>query len=218
MNRLTMFALIFLIIGNGCATAIKDKSSVNYVANSFNPAELRSGGLAMLPVVAGQGQEAFRRPLAEALSTSCALAMKPGRFLSWRETMQLLNDNDMSDEYQSMISTYRETSILRKETVSLLGELLECRYLLFVSLEKFHTQESTSYSFLSGNTYQRKSAVTAFCQTWDSQPGDVVWEGAASAKSVGGEMTYDKPYDEYARVAANGLVRRLFGQTTGSRR
>ena len=213
MNRILLFGVIALLIGNGCAAVINDKSTVNYTSSSFNPTELRQGGLAMLPVVAGQGQEAYRRPLAEAMTTSCASSMQPGRFLSWRETMQLLNEHDMSDDYQSMISTYRETAILRKETVSRRGELLACRYLLFVSLEKFHSQESTSYSVFTGASYQRKSSVTAFCQVWDSQPGDVVWEGEASAKSVGGEMTYDKPYEEYARVAAGGLVKRLFGQS-----
>ncbi|MCK4412655.1 MAG: hypothetical protein KAY32_03840 [Candidatus Eisenbacteria sp.] len=211
MMLAVMTILTAMIAIGGCATAIKDKSVVHYVDPGFSEDHLKTFGLAMLPVVAGQGQEGYRRPIAECLSAGVRRAMADGRFLDWRETMDALNEQDLADDYESLIGTYRETAILREEMVSQLGEALRVRYLLFVSLEEFHTRTSTSYSVFTGIQSQRKAAVNAFCQVWDCATGDVVWEGSAAAESVGGELSYDKPYEEYARTAAEGLVGRLFG-------
>jgi len=189
---------------------IVDRSQVSYVGGDFTPQHLRTEGAGMLPVVAGQGQEAYRRPMADQMSIAVTSAMGEGTFLDWRQTMEGLNAADLSDAYQSLIATYRETAILRRETVSKLGQALGVRYLLFVSLEEFHKKSSTSYSVFSGMQTTRKAQVNAFCQVWDCLTGDVVWEGAAAANSQGGELTYDKPYSEYARVAAEGVTRRLF--------
>ncbi|MCK4304244.1 MAG: hypothetical protein KAY24_08385 [Candidatus Eisenbacteria sp.] len=210
MRFIHQIPIILLAMAAGCAASIKDQSAVNYVGGDFAPDVLREGGMAMLPVVAGAGQEGYRRPLAECLTGECQLAMGTGRFAGWQETMEILNEEDLSDSYQMMIATYRETAILRKETVSRLGEALSVRFLLFCSLEQFHSQTSTTYSIFTGFNTVRKSGVTAFCQVWDAETGDVVWEGQAAAKSAGGELTYDKPYEEYARIAAKGLARELF--------
>lgn len=214
LERILMLAAVVLVAamtGSGCAAVIRDKSRVNYVGDDFGPDCLCHEGLAMLPVVAGQGQEGYRRPMGEQVSIAVAAAMGEATFLDWRETMERINAADLSDTYQDLITTYRETAILQRDNVAQLGDTLGVRYLLFVSLEDFHSKTQTTYNFLSGVQTMRTSQVSAFCQVWDCGPGDVVWEGSATANSQGGEFTYDKPYEEYARVAAEGVTRRLFG-------
>ena len=214
MLSVALVVIVIAVMMTGCAATIYDKSSVSYVDAAFSPTHLRTHGLALLPVVAGQGQEGYRRPLGDCLAASTEELMGGGHFLGWRETMAALNEQDLSDEYEDLIGTYRETAILRQEAVNELGLALGVRYLLFVSLERFHTSTSTTYNAFTGLNSERTSAVNAFCQVWDTATGNVVWEGAAAARSAGNEFTYDKPYEEYARKAADGLTARLFGVKT----
>ena len=207
---LAVLAVAAVTTGSGCATVIRDKSRVNYMGDGFGPDYLHNGGLAMLPAVPGQAPEGHHPPMGEQVSSAVATAMGECTFLDWRETMDRINAADLSGTYQDLITTYRETAILQQDNVAQLGDTLGVRYLLFVSLEDFHSKTQTSYNFLSGVQTVRTSQVSAFCQVWDCEPGDVVWEGSATANSQGGEFTYDKPYSEYARVAANGVTRRLF--------
>jgi hypothetical protein len=210
MSRETAFVTAVLLLGTGCATTIRDVSRVLYVAETFHPESLRREGLALLPVTAGAGQEGYRRPMGDALAQRCAALMEDGRFLTWQETMEILNEKDLADVYDDLIETYRTTSILRREAVRRLAEALRVRYLLFASLERFHTRTALTYNIISGLNTQRKTEVSVFCQVWDGRNGDVVWEGAGVANSSGGELTYDRPYEVYADVAAKGVVRRLF--------
>ena len=39
-----------------------------------------------------------------------------------------------------------------------------------------------------------------------------MWEGFARAESAGGELTQMQPYEEYAKVAAKGLVDEIIAE------
>jgi hypothetical protein len=55
------------------------------------------------------------------------------------------------------------------------------------------------------------TSVGAFCQVWDSRSGDVVWEGTARSEATGGEfVVITADYNEFTRVAAQGLIENLF--------
>lgn len=193
----------------GCAANICDKSKVQYVKEGFSSTSLESGGLALLPVVAGQGQEGYRRPFAESLNKAIA-SLKPNlKFLKWQKTMEILNEQNLTETYQNVISTYRETAIIDKNFLHEIGYALGVRYLLFVSLQEFHKASQTSYNILSGWSTTKTARVNAFAQIWDCGTGDVVWEGIGLAESKGGELTYEKEYEEYAHIAAEGLARKL---------
>ena len=109
-NALGWIGLLFaaLLFGNGCATMIVDRSQVSYVGGDVTPQLLRSEGVGMLPVVAGQGQEAYRRPMGDQMTLAVASAMGESTFFDWRQTMEALNAADLSDTYQRLITTYRE--------------------------------------------------------------------------------------------------------------
>jgi hypothetical protein len=199
------------IILSGCAATIRDLSKVQYVKEGFVADSLRTGGLALLPVVAGQGQEGYRRPLADSLNFHIQRVRPNVQFIKWQDAITKLNDKGLAEKYQAAISTYRTTSIIDKSLVSEIGSALGVRYFLFVSLEDFRQSSKLGYSGLTGKLREDQTAkVNAFAQIWDSQTGDVVWEGIGHAEASSSEFTYLKgSYETYGGIAAKGLAQRL---------
>ena len=209
-----LFKLIFLFavssIFMSCAAIIQDLSKVQYVKEGFNKDLLFQHGIALLPIVAGQGQEGYRRPFGDAIDENIKNKVPDLNYITWQQSMDLLNNYSLTEEYQNIILQYQTTSIIDKNLMRDLGEALNVRYLLFVSLEDFSKSQSTSFDFFFGWRTEKTAIVNGFAQLWDCIQGDVTWEGYGTAYSTGDALTYEKDYIEYSNVAANGLVMRLF--------
>ena len=206
-----IFFIILLLIGfYGCAASIQDLSKVQYIKEGFNSNLLTKYGFSLLPIVAGQGQEGYRRPFGDAINETMGKSFPNVKFIQWQETMNILNDNSLTKEYEDLILTYRSTAIIDKKLMQDIGQALNTRFLLFVSLEDFTKSQTTSYNFLLGWNTSKTATVNGFAQVWDCVEGDVVWEGYGTAYSKGGELTYEKDYEEYSNVAAKGLIYKLF--------
>ena len=208
-RKICIISLLILIF-SGCAATIQNLSKTQYVKEGFNPNELNNYGIALLPIAAGQGQEGYRRPYGDAINTVMNNSFKEVNFIPWQQTMNILNDSSLTKEYEDLILTYRSTAIIDKTLMQDIGQVLNIRYLLFVSLEDFSKSKETSYNFLLGWHTTKTAIVNGFAQVWDCNKGDVVWEGYGTAYSEGGELTYEKDYEEYSMVAAKGLVYKLF--------
>ena len=74
-------ALLLLSAGfwTGCAAKVVDDSKLQYLAPEFTANSLADHGLSLLPVVAGEGQEGLRRPLAAKLETHLSANLPEGR-------------------------------------------------------------------------------------------------------------------------------------------
>ena len=214
MKKVKLFSIIVIIVEIliiGCIPApIRNISEVGYIKEGFSESSLESEGLALLPIVAGQGQEAYRRPLAEAINQSIQKAKPELKFLNWEETMSILNKEKLVEKYQKAISSYRETAIIDHDLLQEIGEALGTRYLLFISLEEFHKSSKSQYYIGAGWHTSKTAKVDAFAQIWDCSTGDVVWEGRGAAESEGTELTYDEGYEKYCNIAAEGLICKLF--------
>ncbi|MEL6615301.1 MAG: hypothetical protein AAFQ43_06160, partial [Bacteroidota bacterium] len=68
MRITALFLLLFTL--SGCAASMQAGADTQYAADFFDGNALARGGLALLPVTAGQGQEAFRRPFGGALNAT----------------------------------------------------------------------------------------------------------------------------------------------------
>lgn len=207
--------IILSILFLNCAATIQDLSKVQYVKEGLNTDSLFLYGIALLPVVAGQGQEGYRRPFGNAINENIKNELPNLKFLPWQKSMDLLNEYSLTEEYQAIISQYQTTAIIDKNLMRDLGDALDVRYLLFVSLEDFSKSKSTTYNVFFGWSTTKTAIVNGFVQLWDCMDGDVAWEGYGTAYSEGGELTYEKDYIEYSNVAAKGLVRKLFNIQTG---
>lgn len=205
-----VFFIVLITLLCGCEASIQNTSQAKYIKPEFTQGALEGGGLAFLPILAGQGQEAYRRPLADSISHDITNQDTNLKFYDTDKTTKILQDKQLIDSYQRAILSYSETSILNKQLLTSISDSLGIRYLLLISLKEFNKVSHGEYNYLTGVQTVTNAKVQAFAQIWDCTIGDIVWEGQASAESEGGELTYTAAYEKYCGVAAQGLVDKLF--------
>ncbi|MFA5033720.1 MAG: hypothetical protein WC614_11970 [bacterium] len=207
------YLLLGFILLNGCVATIENTSRTSYVKENFNTSSIEKGGIALLPIVAGAGQESLRRPLGDSISYHIKQYKSADtKFFSYKKTAEILNTSGLTEKYQKLISAYKETAIIDKAIIKEMGDTLKVQYLLAVSLNEFNKTSELKRGIISGQLHTEKTVnVTAFAQIWDSN-GDVVWEGEGSAKSsASGELnSVEENYDKYCGVAAQGLAEKIF--------
>lgn len=213
--------LALLLVLSACAASVRTSVDTTYRDDDFSTDALSGGGLAILPVVAGEGSEGYRRPFGQSINRAVdslnALNSTAVEVTHWNDTMQLLNDAGLTSEYQSAIEAYRTTSVLDRAFLGRLAEATGSRYMLFLLLGDYDNDSSTTYSLFSRSSNTRETAgVTAFAQIWDTTNSDVVWEGAAAvdAEANSGSFQYMRAEQRdpnfLSRKAADALAAEIF--------
>jgi hypothetical protein len=198
----------------GCAARVIDDSKLQYLAPEFTYNSLSEHGLGLLPVVAGQGQEGLRRPLAAKLEAHLAARLPEGRFAGAIQTLDLINEANLTEAYAQMIDDYARAAILNKRTLHQIGEATGIRYLLHVKLLDQSRTERIQQAFLSDNIVSLEGKnVSIFGQVWDCGLGDVVWEGTGEiAAEAEVEFQYVKhDIDQLVSMAAQSFLNNLPG-------
>lgn len=196
---------------SACAAPIYNLTKTQYVHQAFSAEQLQNGGLCLLPITAGEGQEGYRRPLGNFMNQYLTQSVDSAKNLTWQETMLKLNDNNKVSIYESIIMSYQKTSILNKEKLKQLKTTLEVDFALYCSLQDFSEKTETSYNFFSGYSTNKTANVQAHCLVINLNTGDVMQEIIGRAKSVGNEMSYNREYDQYADILARAVLSQLPG-------
>ena len=198
----------------GCAARVIDDSKLQYLAPEFTYNSLFEHGLGLLPVVAGQGQEGLRRPLAARLEAHLTAQLPEERFSGAIQTLDLINEANLTETYAQMIDDYARAAILNKRTLHRIGEATGIRYLLHVKLLDQSRTERLAPAFLSDDIVSLEGKnVTIFGQVWDCGLGDVVWEGTGEiAAEAEVEFQYVKhDIDQLVSMAAQSFLNNLPG-------
>lgn len=211
MRKAVFAALVLCGISLGCAATIKDLSRTQYLHEAFSAAELQAGGLAILPITAGQGQEGYRRPLGDFINANVAQAVPGGKTLQWQAAMDSLNAHGKVSVYEDMIQAYRQTSIVNRERVKEMRDALGVRYALYSILQDYSETQKTSFNIFSGWDTKKTANVSAHCLVLDLATGDVVQEIVGQAQSVAGDLSYNSPYEAYAAMIAHSVLAKLPG-------
>ena len=133
----------------GCAARIVDDSQLQYLDPEFTVSSLFDHGLGLLPVVAGQGQEGLRRPLAAKLEAHLTAQLPEGRFYGAIQMLDLINEANLTEAYAQMIGDYEQAAILNKRTLREIGKATGIRYLLHVKLLDQSRTERLAKALLS---------------------------------------------------------------------
>ena len=209
-----MLLLLSACLCAGCAARVIDDSKLQYLAPEFTENSLSEHGLSLLPVVAGEGQEGLRRPLAAKLEAHLADRLPEGRFAGTIQTLDLINEADLTEAYAQMIDDYARAAILNKRTLHRIGEATGVRYLLHVKLlDQSHT-ETIGPALLSDEIINLQIRnVSIFGQVWDCDLGDVVWEGTGEAMvRTEVEVQYLKhSIEDLVNIAARSFLNNLPG-------
>lgn len=203
MSTAAPFVLALSVLCMGCGTLYSTSGVTTYDADDFGEAALTRHRVAILPVVAGDDLEGFRRPFAEALNEAAAAYLPTEAFEPWEATMDSLNTHGVVEAYQSAISAYRQTSIINRNVLRELARATGTRYFLFVHLDPLRVVQGTPYG------------VAALGRVWDAE-GDVAWEGGSQSVVSGPARQNDGRLDILSTNAADALIRSMLGLEVAS--
>ena len=182
-----------------------DTSCVTYKSVDLAYSDLELSKIAILPVLEGEGFEGFRRNTGDEITQQVRSKFSGAEVLSPQQTLNLINDARLTDGYADLIEDYNRSAIINKQTLTQLGEALKARYLIYSKVG--HSEDYigsmsyysfASYKILEGNIY---------CQVWDTQNGDIVWEGVGGAAALEGSPSSD--LNSLIGMAAEGLSERI---------
>jgi len=211
LTRFTVLSFLALFMLAACAAVVRDQTRVAYRDPDFDARALRAGGLSILPVTAGQGLEGYRRSLAEWMELHRQDAVPGGNVYGWRQSMERINEADLSEVYEDIIRGYNTTAIINRKKVRQLAAGLRTRYALLPLLRDFSETTRVRYSPFVGMETEKKANVSLQCLVIDLIAGDVVLEISGQVGSVANKYTVNRDYDTYARKLARAVLARLPG-------
>jgi hypothetical protein len=195
----------------GCGVQIQNLTHTDYLNEAFSAQTLHDGGLALLPITAGQGLEGYRRPLGDFLNANLASAVPGGRVLTWQSSTDSMNVHQIVLEYDQLIGAYEHTAVLDRVRAANLGAALGVRYALYCAVEVSSHRTLASYSPILGGLWLNTATVAAHCLVLDLQSGDVAQEILGCATSAASDFDPRLPYEEYAQVMAEAVLMNLPG-------
>lgn len=200
--------LLFLPFSTGCTSTqeIKpvDTSTVTYKGDVTDRKDLSESTIAILPVLAGEGYEGFRRKTGTELTRQFRKQLPNASVLSSQETRNRISDGEVSSEYSDMMTDYGKTGVLDQDALSRIGSAVEARFLLY---SKVGAEGSSESALVAGEYYQETevNAFDIYAQLWDVEQGDVVWEGTGGAAGLSRATSNN----QLLTMAAEGLTERV---------
>lgn len=185
-----------------------DTSAVTYKTDEFDFNRFERSTIAVLPVLAGEGYEGFRRLTGESLGSALRQTLSTATIRSHSETLGQINTAGLSSSYSSAIENYSKTAILDKKVLNDLGTALKADYLVYSRIgSSSKTRVETALETIPVHTQTTVNEIEIFVQVWDTQKGDVVWEGVGGAAGLNGAEGAD--LNSLVRQASIGLAKRI---------
>ena len=119
-----------LLVFTACAGSdlhIADESRSRFLDEMVSDISLREGGVAILPVLAPQGNK-YVNPLATELGKELAKVLSGAKIVSWQESYRRLKEADLGAEQDSAISISKTTPIITQEALAQIVEELHATY------------------------------------------------------------------------------------------
>ncbi|HEX9396026.1 MAG TPA: hypothetical protein VF943_04715 [Burkholderiales bacterium] len=208
-RALAVSALALCLSLGGCASDIVLGSSDNAV--SLRPGDLEAGGLALVTPSTITGQEQEKQALALIFSEVLALQRPKVKLATLAETLGAVNRDGLSDGYKRMYDDYRDTGLLSRDALKLVGTATGMHYVAQLKLQKFSQYSKTRFAPLGIRIFETQiGEIRLFFQVWDVDSGAIAWE-AMQERSLSRETVSDRPIQQRAlfRAVAEDLVARL---------
>jgi hypothetical protein len=215
MRYLTNFLLVsLLIILMSCARPFKQRSSTVYqvsASEEFNAGLLKQGGGAFIIATVPTGQEQYKNLLVATLAEAFEDTGGGFNLLSYRQSMSLININDLTQIFTKMLEDHEVSGILDKKALHRIGEALKVRYILQPELVNFTRTTNTRLSVFGLRLIQtEKGIIQAYLRIWDVGTGEIAWEGSGMA-NLAGEQILARPvlFEQTANLLWEELLSRL---------
>ena len=165
------------IAASSCTPIVPvDTSLITYQTNEPNPSEFYRYKVGILPVLAGEGYEGFRRTTADAVYDAIINRYKDISLKSAQETRTIINDANLTDDYSKLITDYSTSGIIHKNILNTIADELDVDFLLSCKVG-YNASIHETLSIYSYRNYQEVSEIDIYTQLWNPLNGDIVWEG-----------------------------------------
>lgn len=164
---------------------------------------LRQDGIALLSPSSITGREQDRQSLALTFAEVFRETRPEVRLVTLPETIAALNQAGLLKDYKAMMADYEETAIFDPNNQRKIGDATGARYLAQLKLASFSQDTDTRFNFLGYRMLETKRAsIRVFLRIWDSQTGDIAWEGYQ-------EMSFSNDTSTEEGVTFHDMVREI---------
>ena len=189
-----------------------EETSLVSKSPSFRPSSLGSEPVAVLNAVVGFGLEGYSQQVSRSLSIAL-LDMTPAiKSIPAHEALSRINREGLSRDYARAVSDYIRSGILSRTELQNIGQALGVRYVFQPSMASFSQSMSGRFSFFGLRLIQtRISMLRLSVQLWNTESGEIVWEGSGEATLAGEDVReFRIPFEQ---IAAR-LWRRILEELT----
>ncbi len=201
-------AFVLILFAAGCASGPPAELKYSwefYRAPAISPETFAGQSVAILPAVSityDPTQEVYRGVLGGLLYSAFAKFPNGPKIVSLDEVQSSINKKALWSDFEVMYTEYSKTSVLRRDILSRIGQAAGARYMLLPRLLRFDS-ETFDRATIVGIAFlrTRQSSVNIQAQIWDTETGEVVWEGASEG-TVASEVVRGSPAS-FMAVAQN---------------
>lgn len=173
---------IFVAGCSGPLTQTSFLAEESYKHNRFTSRDLTGRKIGFLPAVVPLGNEQYQTGIGNTLS-KIFLEYNPDiEIIPPLEGINLINSNNLTKNFISIIKDYQVTGILEKNILKEIGNIIGVDYIVQVRLVRFSQDKSSRLSAFGLRIMEtRESFLEMIIQIWDPKSGLIVWEGMGSA-------------------------------------
>ena len=174
----TVFASAALIVGLAACGGTQIYPNLQEHLVSLRPGDLEAAGIAFITPSTVTGQEQEKQAVALTFADVMKRERQGLRVVTLAETLSAINKAGLADDYRRMYDDYRDTGLLKQDTLRRVSAATGTRYLVQLKLQGFDQGGKERFGVLGLRIVETKYAhVRLFFQIWDSTDGSIAWEG-----------------------------------------
>jgi hypothetical protein len=174
----TVLATAALIAGLAACAGTQIYPNFQEHQVSLRPGDLESAGVAFITPSTVTGQEQEKQAVALTFADVMKRERQKLRVVTLAETLSAVNKAGLADDYRRMYDDYRDTGLLKQDTLRRVSAATGTRYLVQLKLQGFDQGGKERFGVFGLRIVETKFAhVRLFLQIWDSTDGSIAWEG-----------------------------------------
>lgn len=183
MYREITGVLLTAVMLVGC---VQHYQTLRHRAIQLPPGALEQHGIAFITPSTVTGQEQEKQAVALIFASVLQRERPAIRSVTLAETLGTINRVEMTADYRNMYADYRDTGLFKRDTLARVGEVTGVRYVAQLKLQGFSQDERERFKFFGLRILETKQAtLRLFFQVWDTQQGNIVWEGTEELRLAG---------------------------------
>lgn len=166
--------------------------------------------IAMLPVTAEPGSEAYRGVVGDSL-LQMAERTHPGiQFISAAESLERLNDAGVAERFANLLVGYQQTGIYDRAVLQEVGDALEADHVLQLRVGYEVRNEVEARLFSPGELYEAdRQNLYVTAMLWDLRRGMLVWEAAGTSTTRDAEYELPRSFADVVAATAAALAQQM---------